>query len=565
MHSSHINHYNHSDHHPHHQDQQRSNSASVSRAVGESSYETIQQRMKPPHPSSMSTSHTPSLQPKYTHNDTVVKSTTLMSSSQTHGNSSMNSPNVLTSHDTATMDDFDIMLLHEDFPHLLMMAAKVKSTHRAIASILNPTDQSGMMNNFTTTALFSSPTTSQAKNALFPDEILRAVERMQQVLIHKKPSDSSVIPRGLYPITDSLMEDAMIVLHQEYENGRMWIMQHQEIPSTVSSSSSARSVDSDSYSNSKRHGNDYNMSSDSSSNTTTGGPITIKYAKWQTDALMNWMIENKDQPFPDTDAIEFLVNQTGLTNSQIVNWTTNVRKRNRKATCENGKKPHHFLDFLFLVHDRETKKANAAAATSGGIGVDTGANHYDYPVRYGESPRMSSSISTFGAPAAYKVSPSTSYSVNSGRPLEQESSVPQSHHDRYGQNDLTESNRIAIGINPSVNKNCSAQNQVLEPMPIMAPPNDDVMVDFADCWLNDNRNDMELHQNLHVQYHIAANGFVPAPLDQHINNILPSVTDDSHDNAHMDRTDSPAFSLGSLIGDDDMLLDEWISYGRGTF
>lgn len=45
----------------------------------------------------------------------------------------------------------------------------------------------------------------------------------------------------------------------------------------------------------------------------------------------------------------------GLTKSQVVNWTTNVRKRNLKATVEKGKKPHHFLDFLFLANDRDEK------------------------------------------------------------------------------------------------------------------------------------------------------------------------------------------------------------------
>ena len=41
----------------------------------------------------------------------------------------------------------------------------------------------------------------------------------------------------------------------------------------------------------------------------------------------------------------------------MVNWTTNVRKRNLKATVEKGKKPHHFLDFLFLADNRERKNS----------------------------------------------------------------------------------------------------------------------------------------------------------------------------------------------------------------
>jgi hypothetical protein len=52
-----------------------------------------------------------------------------------------------------------------------------------------------------------------------------------------------------------------------------------------------------------------------------------------------------------------LSEKTGLTYSQVVNWTTNVRKRNLKATVENGKKPHHFLDFLFLAQHRDNKHA----------------------------------------------------------------------------------------------------------------------------------------------------------------------------------------------------------------
>lgn len=52
--------------------------------------------------------------------------------------------------------------------------------------------------------------------------------------------------------------------------------------------------------------------------------------------------------------------------SQVVNWTTNVRKRNLKATVEKGKKPHHFLDFLFLANDRDQKslQGNQSVATS---------------------------------------------------------------------------------------------------------------------------------------------------------------------------------------------------------
>jgi hypothetical protein len=52
-----------------------------------------------------------------------------------------------------------------------------------------------------------------------------------------------------------------------------------------------------------------------------------------------------------------LMDRTGLDQSQIVNWTTNVQKRNIKATIEGIKKPHHFIDFLFLAQDRDYRSS----------------------------------------------------------------------------------------------------------------------------------------------------------------------------------------------------------------
>ena len=65
----------------------------------------------------------------------------------------------------------------------------------------------------------------------------------------------------------------------------------------------------------------------------------------------------KEHPFPDSNQIKKLAKETNLTYNQVVNWTTNVRKRNMKATVEGGKKPHHFLDFLFLSQERDRQAA----------------------------------------------------------------------------------------------------------------------------------------------------------------------------------------------------------------
>ena len=67
------------------------------------------------------------------------------------------------------------------------------------------------------------------------------------------------------------------------------------------------------------------------------------------------MDEHRECPFPTQDKIRELARATNLTFTQVVNWTTNIRKRNLKGTVEFGKKPHHFLEYLFLATDREKR------------------------------------------------------------------------------------------------------------------------------------------------------------------------------------------------------------------
>jgi hypothetical protein len=71
--------------------------------------------------------------------------------------------------------------------------------------------------------------------------------------------------------------------------------------------------------------------------------LAVKCPKAQTDILMEWMIEHHEDPFPTEDDLCMLAERTGLTTSQVVNWTT-------KTPCwtSNKKKPHHFVDFTRL-------------------------------------------------------------------------------------------------------------------------------------------------------------------------------------------------------------------------
>lgn len=80
--------------------------------------------------------------------------------------------------------------------------------------------------------------------------------------------------------------------------------------------------------------------------------FATKYQFGTTTILMNWIVTNIHHPYPNEKEMDELVLKTGLNHNQVCNWITNVRKRNIKATIE-GKKPHHYIDFLALITNRE--------------------------------------------------------------------------------------------------------------------------------------------------------------------------------------------------------------------
>lgn len=400
-------------------------------------------------------------------------------------------------------DDFDIMLLHEDFPYLLSIAAKTKETRHKIAALNSgrPSFRPFLPN-----------------TALQPDQVMVAVERMQQALL-QRPRGSETIPRGRYPVTDSIMEDSMLLLQQEHECGEQWLVQQQQVSSKVKEEGTTTS---------KR-----GRATTAIAAASKKEAIAIKYAKWQTDILMNWMIEHKEAPFPDQEAIEWLMSRTGLTNTQVVNWTTNVRKRNRKATCEDGKKPHHFIDFLFLAHDRETK-----------------AQQQQMP----SAPSPTTTIkSQYGAPSHHKkvnslnqqqYAPEYAASLSIMPPPQ-----PAQASYRYQQQPAQRHYARATPV-PML----GSFGQV----PIAAKPEDQIMTDFADCWLDNNFGSKKTHSQATEDLGPATSldgDFVLQDLDglDFTAGILPSVTNDSQHPPWEARLGS--FELGSMSEDD---LKEWV-------
>ena len=152
-------------------------------------------------------------------------------------------------------------------------------------------------------------------------------------------------------------------------------------------------------------------------------PIANKYSKAQTDVLMNWMVQHFAHPFPNPSEIEKLAKETGLTEAQVVNWTTNVRKRNRKATLEENKKPHHFIDYLFLAHDRDKQAAAANQASTAFAGQESDDGYGENP---GKPMRLQEEGTGFNG---YFSTPEASLSRPlAHNPYQQVLSVAPSHH-----------------------------------------------------------------------------------------------------------------------------------------
>lgn len=162
------------------------------------------------------------------------------------------------SSDSVYIDDVDRMVCHQDFPNLLALAARVKELRDAILVFSLKRDSSFTWNN-------SSRLTAATMNNV--QEVMNAVSRIQEqhTFRFQKGDAPPVISRGTCPMTDSILEDSFNVLLNEAERCQEYIkllteQQQKEQPSPEIKD---------------------------------GAGIAIKYSKWQTDLLMEWVIKHK--------------------------------------------------------------------------------------------------------------------------------------------------------------------------------------------------------------------------------------------------------------------------------
>ena len=147
------------------------------------------------------------------------------------------------------MDCLDLVVCHQDFPKLLTAYKKVK----AIRKSQELRDYNGCS---------SGRSEDNVESAGISSDTMDDVNKVKERLCDK----NQLITQGSHPMVDRMMDDNSSILDSELKD-------HESVVARVAPTKPKTSG--------------------------AGDAIAVKYSKWQTDILMNWIIDHKADPFPD--------------------------------------------------------------------------------------------------------------------------------------------------------------------------------------------------------------------------------------------------------------------------
>ena len=156
--------------------------------------------------------------------------------------------------DAVKINEFDRFVGHEDFGRLLTVAAKVKALRSAIKETEAALDM----------AIMSLPFDGNGGEIEATANVIRKHAREDQT-----PDN---VPRGLFPITDSLLDEAIDSLTKEFSR---CLVIHSAVEGSREEGNKSRS------NKRKKKGGQ------------AGEAIAVKYSKRQTDILTAWMIQHR--------------------------------------------------------------------------------------------------------------------------------------------------------------------------------------------------------------------------------------------------------------------------------
>ena len=211
---------------------------------------------------------------------------------------------------TAIWEDDNIrMICHEDFDNYLLLAMQVKEI----------TDAMGRGSAVSPTTFIQSTDYDEANDA---------IERMKKAQLPSGLSMPPTCPRGLFPWIDGMLDHLIATLEKRMEHfHRFYNKMRPQLDIKKDTSKT------------KRQATD---------------AIATKYPFQQSSYLCEWIVDHAAHPYPSAIDVQSLSMGSGLTELQVSNWASNVRKRNQRPTCDKGKKPGGFLDYAFLTAKRDS-------------------------------------------------------------------------------------------------------------------------------------------------------------------------------------------------------------------